>query len=87
MGPARAYVTTQETEFVYMKREIARAKKAYKLVSVSGYPSIAELVSLVEDGNIQSMPGITRADIKRVYELYGKPVAYFRGKMTEKKVS
>ena len=87
MGAARTYVTTPETEFAYTKREIARAKQAYELVSVSGYPSIAELASLVKDGNIQRMPEIMCADIKRAYELYSEPVAYVRGKMTEKKVS
>ena len=44
-------------------------------------------MSLEEDGNIQCMPGITRADIERAYALYGKPVAYVGGKMTKKKVS
>ena len=41
----------------------------------------------MEDGNIVGVPGITRADIKRLYELYGEPVAYVRGKMTKKKVT
>ena len=52
MGEARTYVTSQETESMYTKREIAHAKQAYELASISGHPSIAEVVSLVEDGNI-----------------------------------
>jgi hypothetical protein len=87
MGEARSYVSSQETESMSMKREIVRAKQAYKLVSISGYPSITELVNLVEDGNILNIPGITRKNIKRAYELYSEPVAFERGKMMEKKVS
>ena len=39
--------------------------RAYKLASTSGYPSVSELINIVEGGNIVGVPGITRADIKR----------------------
>ena len=48
-----------------------RAKKAYELAKNSGYPSMGELINLIEDGNIVSLPGITRSDVKRAYEIYG----------------
>ena len=46
-----------------------------------------ELIHLVEDGNILEMPAISRADIKRAYEIYGLPVEYVRGKLTKKKIT
>ena len=52
------------------------AKQAYQLASVMGYPSVSEMINLVEDGNISGIPGITRVDIKRAYEINGEPVAY-----------
>ena len=54
-------------------------KRAYELASSSGYLSESKLINIVEDGNIVGVPGITRADIKRLYELYGEPVAYVCG--------
>ena len=63
-----------------------RAKKAYELARTSGYPSVNELIHLVEDGNIVGMPGITREDVLRAYDLYGVPTAYVRGKMTKKPI-
>ena len=53
----------------------------------SGYPSVAKLISLLEDGNVLNMPGITCADIHRAYKIYGEPEAYVHGKMTHKKLS
>ena len=52
------------------------AKQAYQLASVIGYLSVSEMINLVEDGNISGIPGITRVDIKRAYEINGEPVAY-----------
>ena len=43
---------------------------------MSVYPSTSELIIWVEDGNISGIPGITRVDIKRAYEINGEPVAY-----------
>ena len=42
---------------------------------------------LVEDGNIHELPGVSRSDIRRAFEIYGLPVEYVRGKMTRKTVS
>ena len=76
MNEASSYVTIQEMESMYMKADVKRAKQAYQLPSASGYPSISELIYLMEDGNISRIPGITCVDIKRAYELYGEHVAY-----------
>ena len=59
-GIAKSYVTTQETEASHSKADIVKAKQAYELGSVSGYPSVEELINLVQDGNVSEMPEITR---------------------------
>ena len=87
MIEASSHLTTQESESRYTMAEVKRAKQAYELASASGYPLVKELVDLVEDGNVSGIPGITRADIRRAFEIYGAPVAYVREKMTKRKVS
>ena len=87
MNEASSHMTTQETESMYTKAEVKRAKQAYQLASTSEYPSVLELINLVEDGNVSGIPGINRLDIKRACEIYGASVAYICGKMTKKKVS
>jgi len=76
--------TVQEAESFYSKAEVKRAKEAHALIRNSGYPSMNELIRLIEDGNILELPSISRADIKRAYDIYGLPVEYVRGKMTKK---
>ena len=44
--------TVKEGEALYTKAEIAKTKKAHELIKNSGYPSINELIKIVEDGNI-----------------------------------
>ncbi len=74
-------------ESLYTKVEVARARVAHDLLKNAGYPSIDEFIHLVEDGNIQELPGISRCEIRRAFEIYGLPVEYVRGKMTRKTVS
>ena len=47
---------------------------------------ISEFINLVEDGNISGIPGITRVDIKRAYEINGEPVAYMCEKNDQEEV-
>ncbi len=61
------------TTVVCTKGEQERAKKAYDLVRASGFPSLGEVIHLVEDGNIVNMPALTRDDVLRAYKLYGTP--------------
>ena len=79
--------TVQETEAMYTKAEVRRAKEAHAFIKNSGYPSLDEVVKLVENGNILEMSNISRADIKRAYELYGMPVEYTRGKITKQQAT
>ena len=87
MNEANSHVTMQEMKSMYMKAEVKRAKQAYQLASVNGYPLVSELINLVEGGNISGIPGITHVDIKRAYEIYGESVAFKCGKMTKRKIS
>ena len=80
---ASMLATVKETEAMYTKAEIERAKKAHELIKNSGYPSVSELIKIVEDGNVLNIPGINRADIKRAYDVYGMPAEYVRGKLTQ----
>ena len=87
MNKASSHLTAQEAESRYTMAEVRGAKQAYQLASASGYPLVQELINLVEDGNVSRIPGITRMDIRRAYEIFGAPVAYVRRIMTKKKVS
>ena len=87
ISAASLHVTTQETESRYSKAELKRAKLAYQLASVSGYPSVGELINIIEDGNIMGIPAISHEDVKRAYERYGTPVEYVRGKMTKRRAT
>jgi hypothetical protein len=62
----------------YTKAEEARAKEAYDLIRNCGYPSYAEAIHLVQDGNFTHMPMITAEDIKRAYDLFGELVGSIR---------
>jgi hypothetical protein len=69
------------------KAEELLAKQAYEQLHTSGYPSMAEAVHLVEDGNTSGMLALTREDVSRTYEIYGSPPEFVCGKMTKKKVN
>ena len=71
---------------VCTKAEEERDCKAYELARISGYPSVSELIHLIEDGNITGMPALPQDDALQVYDLFGTPPAYMRGKMTKRSV-
>jgi hypothetical protein len=71
----------------YTKAEEARAKAAYEIIRNCGYPSQAEAIHLMQDGNFTHMPMVTAEDVKRAYELYGEPVGSTRGKLVRQKQS
>ena len=84
---AHANVTTvAEREAQYSKVEVARAREARDLVRNSGFDSERDAVSLVSDGNITGVR-LTPRDIRRAFDIYGKPFEAVRGKTTSKKVS
>jgi hypothetical protein len=79
--------TIGEKKLQYSSAEVKRAEKAYELLKNAGYPSAAELINLLGDGNVLDMPALTRSDIIRAYDIFGQPPEYVRGKLTKKKVN
>ena len=53
-------IFTTTTNTIYTKAQEERAQQAYKLLWLSGFPSIAEAIHLLQDGNtIVNLPNIT----------------------------
>jgi hypothetical protein len=75
-----------EKKIQYSTAEVRKAEMAHELLKNAGYPSAAELINLVGDGNMINMPALMRSDIVRAYEIFGQPPEYIRGKLTKKKV-
>jgi hypothetical protein len=69
---------------VVTKGEEARAKKVYELVKNLGFPSMYEVIQIVESGSVGNMPLLTGDDVRHAYELYGPPVGFVRGKTTRR---
>ena len=61
--------TVQENAAVYTKVEVKRAKEAHTFLRTSGYPSLEDAAHLLEDGNVENVPGLTRSDIEGVYKV------------------
>jgi hypothetical protein len=79
-------MTLEEREHMYTRKEVKRALKAEEFVKNAGYPSQAEAVSMVRDGNINNMP-VNVVDVNTYYDIYGPVVEAVRGKSNKKKVS
>jgi len=71
---------------VYTKAEMARAHAVQELVRNAGYPSYQEVINLLQDGNFSHLPNLTAKDVRRAYDLFGKSVAFVRGRMTKQAV-
>jgi hypothetical protein len=78
--------TVTENMGRYSKLEVKKAQMAHEFLKTAGFPSQATVIALARDGNIMDVP-ITAADIRRAYDIYGKPAASVRGMTTKKKVS
>jgi len=84
---AKVNVTTvAEREAQYSKVEVARAREARDLIRNSGFDSERDAVQLVSDGNVTGVR-LTPSDIRRAFDIYGRPFEAVRGKQTNKKVS
>jgi hypothetical protein len=84
---ASVMTTIAEKKPQYSVAEVRKAEMAYELLKNSGYPSVAELINLVGDGNVLDMPALMRSDIVRAYDIFGQPPEYIRGKLTKRKVN
>jgi len=81
---ALSLMTTKEKEHMYTKKEVAQARKAREFLKNAGYPSEAEAIHLIRDGNLENVP-VTVQDVKNCFDIYGPPVEMVRGKMTDSK--
>ena len=90
----RAYVTdralngmtTQEQEALFDKTTVKRAQEAGVFVRNAGYPSEQVEINLVRSRNINNVPFDVQ-DVKKFFEIYGTPVAAFRGRPPRIRVS
>ena len=78
--------TVAEREAQHSKVEVARAREARDLIRNSGFDSERDAVQLVSDGNVTGVR-LTPSDIRRAFDIYGRPFEAVRGKQTNKKVS
>jgi hypothetical protein len=78
-------IFTTTTNTIYTKVQEEQAKQAYELLRTSGFPSIAEAIHLLQDGNIVNLPNIIIEDLRRAYEIFGTPPEFIRGRMTKRK--
>jgi hypothetical protein len=78
----QVHVTTvQDNEAKFPLKEVKRAKAAYELVCNAGFTSERQALGIVNDGNISGVT-VTANDVRRAFELYGKPTAGVRGRRT-----
>jgi hypothetical protein len=81
---AKSVNATAQIGIPYTKREVERAERAMDFVRQAGYPSEKEAIHLANDGNILGLD-LTGDDIRRGFEIFGRPAAAIRGKATKKK--
>ena len=68
----------------YSKEEIERARRARKLYHSIGAPSIKNFKYLIKSNQIRNCP-VTTIDIENAEKIFGKDVAYIKGKTTRSK--
>lgn len=78
------YHTAAQREARFTKKEVMKAREAGEFIRNAGYPSEAEAIHLVHDGNIQNVP-ITANDIRNCFEIYGPMPEMVKGKMVFRK--
>ncbi len=69
----------------YMKAEIEWAMQVQELMCTSGYPLYQELMCMIQDRNLTSLPTLTAKDIQRAYNLLGSAPEIVQGWMIWKK--
>jgi Reverse transcriptase (RNA-dependent DNA polymerase). len=75
----------EEREHMHTRKEINRALEAKEFIKNAGYPSRAEAIHLIRDGNLNKVP-LGVEDVNRYYNIYGPMPEMVRGKSTNKKV-
>jgi hypothetical protein len=68
---------------VYTKRQVEDAKKARKLYSILGYPTVANFKHIIKQNLIKNCP-VTVEDINIAEKIYGMDIAVLKGKTTRR---
>lgn len=80
------YTTVQENENLYSAEQVRRAKLAHEFIRNCGYPSPAEVVHIIRDGNVRGVPLLMQEDVERAYKIYGQHPEYIKGKLVKRTV-
>jgi hypothetical protein len=76
----------QENESLYSAEQVRRAKLAHEFVRNCGYPSLAEAVHIICDGNVRGVSLLMQEDVERAYKIYGQHPEYVKGKLVKRTV-
>ena len=76
-------LTVQENESKYSKYEVIKARRANELICKLGYPTHSDLIKMINNGAITNID-ITAQDVKNCYNIYGKPIEYYRGTLKDR---
>jgi hypothetical protein len=77
------HATVQEHESLYSAEQVRRARLAHEFVRNCGYPSPAEAVHIIRDGNVRGVPLLMQEDVERAYKIYGQHPEYVKGKLVK----
>jgi len=75
--------TVSEREQLYSSKDVCKALEAGEFLHAMGYPSEAEAIHLVSDGNVSNIPNAV-CDVKRFYNIYRPQVPGLRGRTAKK---
>ncbi len=77
------HATVQENERLYSAEQVHRAKWAHEFIRHCGYPSPAEAVHIIRDGNVRGVPLLMQEDVELAYKIYGQHPEYVKGKLVK----
>ena len=78
--------TITERKKQFNTRQLKMIEQCKEFIENAGYPSLDKAIRQVESGAIQDVQ-ITSADLKNYCSVYDTSSAYWKGKMTHKKIS
>ena len=81
--PKQINMTIAEREHMYTRKEKRRALNAEEFIKIQGYPTESESISMLRDGNIETIPHNV-SDVKIFYDIYRPPIEHIRGILRRK---
>ena len=67
----------------YSARQISDAKRALRLLKISGHPSKQDFIKMIRGGTLKSCE-VTEDDVKRLFYIWISDVESIKGKRTRK---